>query len=94
METIYTWAVAEGGGTHITLRNRGYSSGFSRLMAPMMARAIRRANRAGAGVSVEAKPIVRFPANGLDCVMTGFGPGDAARHKHFGHRADQCGLLI
>jgi len=44
METTYTWRDAEGGATRMTLRNRGEPSGFSRLAAPFMARAIRRAN--------------------------------------------------
>jgi hypothetical protein len=44
METTYTWADA-GGGTRMTLRNRGEPSGFSRLAATMIARAMRRANR-------------------------------------------------
>jgi uncharacterized membrane protein len=45
METTYTWEDAPGGGTRMTLRNRGAPSGFSKLAAPMMARAMRRANR-------------------------------------------------
>ena len=45
METTYTWEDAPGGGTRMTLRNRGRPSGFSRLASPFMARAIRRANR-------------------------------------------------
>lgn len=45
METTYTWDDAPAGGTHMTLRNRGEPSGFSRLAAPFMAGAIRRANR-------------------------------------------------
>jgi uncharacterized membrane protein len=44
METTYTWADAPGGGTRMTLRNRGEPSGFSKVGAPMMARAMRRAN--------------------------------------------------
>jgi Polyketide cyclase / dehydrase and lipid transport len=44
METTYTWKDEPGGGTHMTLRNRGTPSGFSRLAAPLMARAVRRAN--------------------------------------------------
>jgi uncharacterized protein YndB with AHSA1/START domain len=44
METTYTWEPAAGGGTRMTLRNRGTPSGFSKLLAPFMARAIRRAN--------------------------------------------------
>src|SRR5919201_920034 len=44
METTYTWE-DEGAGTRMTLRNRGEPAGFSRLAAPFMARAVRRANR-------------------------------------------------
>ena len=44
METTYTWETIEGG-TRMTLRNRGTPSGFSSLVAPFMARAMRRANR-------------------------------------------------
>ena len=45
METTYTWDPASEGATHMTLRNRGNPSGFSRLSAPIMAAAMRRANR-------------------------------------------------
>lgn len=45
METTYLWAPAAGDGTHMTLRNRGEPAGFSRLLAPVMAPAMRRANR-------------------------------------------------
>jgi hypothetical protein len=48
METIYTWAEVSGG-TRMTLRNRGEPSGFSRVAAPMMAAAMRRANRKDLG---------------------------------------------
>jgi uncharacterized membrane protein len=45
METTYTWEpTAEG--TRMTLRNRGRPAGFSTLVAPFMAAAVRRANRA------------------------------------------------
>ena len=46
METTYTWADNSSGGTLMTLRNRGDPSGFSRVAAPLMAGAMRRANRA------------------------------------------------
>jgi uncharacterized membrane protein len=45
METSYTWEDAPGAGTTMTLRNRGEPSGCSKLVAPMMARAMRNANR-------------------------------------------------
>jgi hypothetical protein len=45
METTYTWESAGDGATRMTLRNRGSPSGFSKLAAPLMASAMRRANR-------------------------------------------------
>jgi hypothetical protein len=45
METTYTFDDAASGGTRMTLRNRGEPSGFSKLGAPLLARAMRRANR-------------------------------------------------
>jgi uncharacterized membrane protein len=45
METTYEWADAPGGGTRMTLRNRGEPAGFKRVAAPFMARAVQRANR-------------------------------------------------
>ena len=45
METTYTWAPTSAGGTHMTLRNRGEPGSFSKLLAPLMAPAMRRANR-------------------------------------------------
>ena len=44
METTYTWEDA-GGGTRMTLRNRGEPSGFAKVAGPMMASAMRRANK-------------------------------------------------
>jgi hypothetical protein len=45
METTYTWHDAGDGATRMTLRNRGESAGFANLTAPMVAAAVRRANR-------------------------------------------------
>jgi len=45
METTYTWQPTADGGTRMTLRNRGTPTGFSTLVAPFMARAVRSANR-------------------------------------------------
>jgi uncharacterized membrane protein len=44
METTYTWE-ATAAGTRMTLRNRGGSGGVARFAAPVMAAAMRRANR-------------------------------------------------
>jgi uncharacterized protein YndB with AHSA1/START domain len=44
METTYIWADDGRGGTRMTLRNRGEPSGFSGLVAPLLAGAMRRAN--------------------------------------------------
>ena len=45
METTYTWEPAPNDGTLMTLRNRGEPAGFSKVMAPIMKPAMRRANR-------------------------------------------------
>ena len=45
METTYTWRDTPAGGTHMTLRNRGRPTGFSKLVSPLMGTAARRANR-------------------------------------------------
>lgn len=44
-ETTYAWDEAGAQRTRMTLRNRGGPAGFSRLVAPFMATAVRRANR-------------------------------------------------
>ena len=44
METTYEWEPIETG-TRMTLRNRGTPSGFSRIVAPFMSAAMRRANQ-------------------------------------------------
>jgi uncharacterized membrane protein len=45
METTYEWEATGPASTRMRLRNRGEPSGFSRLGAPLMAAAMRRANR-------------------------------------------------
>ena len=45
METSYAWDDTADGSTRMRLRNRGEPSGFSSVVAPFMAMAMRRANR-------------------------------------------------
>jgi Polyketide cyclase / dehydrase and lipid transport len=45
METTYTWETTSSAATRMTLRNRGEPSGFAGLAAPVLAAAMRRANR-------------------------------------------------
>jgi hypothetical protein len=45
MQTTYTWTDTPSGGTLMTLRNAGEPSGFGNIAAPVMAAAMRRANR-------------------------------------------------
>jgi len=45
METTYTWESLSESATRMTLKNRGEPSGFSKLAAPLMASAMRKANR-------------------------------------------------
>ena len=45
METTYTWDPVGEGQTRMTLRNRGEPAGFSKIAAPFMAAAMRRATR-------------------------------------------------
>ena len=45
METTYTWEPEGDGRTKMTLRNRGEPSGFSKVVGPLMAAAMRRANQ-------------------------------------------------
>ena len=44
METTYTWVPTADGYTRMTLRSRGEPTGFFRLVAPIMAPVMRRAN--------------------------------------------------
>jgi hypothetical protein len=43
METTYSWREGHDDATHMTMRNRGEPAGFSKVAAPVMARAMRRA---------------------------------------------------
>ena len=45
METTYMWEDTADGSTRMTLRNRGSPSGFSNLLAPVIASNMHRANR-------------------------------------------------
>jgi uncharacterized membrane protein len=45
METTYMWEDAPAGATRMSLRTRGNPSGFSTVVAPFMAAAMRRANK-------------------------------------------------
>ena len=45
MQTTYTWTDAGPARTLMTLRNRGEPAGFKRIGAPVLTRAMRRANR-------------------------------------------------
>lgn len=42
METTYTWRQTDDGRTHMALRNRGEPAGFSTMLAPLMAGAMRK----------------------------------------------------
>ncbi|WP_422080199.1 SRPBCC family protein [Ulvibacterium sp.] len=46
METTYSWLKIGPDTTKMTLRNKGVPSGFSKLFRPIMAAAVRRANKA------------------------------------------------
>jgi uncharacterized membrane protein len=45
METSYVWEAQAESRTKMTLRNRGEPTGFSKIVGPLMAAAMRRANR-------------------------------------------------
>jgi uncharacterized protein YndB with AHSA1/START domain len=49
METTYEWERTPRGTTRMSLRNRGMPSGFAALAAPVIAPAVRRANRKDLG---------------------------------------------
>jgi hypothetical protein len=46
IETTYTWEDAQDGATKMTLGNRGEPSGFAAVAAPLLTRAMRKANEA------------------------------------------------
>jgi len=45
METTYAWDAVDQDATRMTLRNRGEPAGFAKLSGPLVAAAMRRANR-------------------------------------------------
>jgi hypothetical protein len=45
METTYTWTALDDAHTRMTLRNRGEPAGFTKVAAPLMTTAMRRANQ-------------------------------------------------
>ncbi len=45
METTYHWESLPSGGTRMSLRNCGEPSGFSKVLAPLLSGAMRRANQ-------------------------------------------------
>jgi hypothetical protein len=45
METTYVWSDTPAGATRMSLRNRGEPAGFSKVAKPLLAGAMRRANR-------------------------------------------------
>ena len=49
METTYAWEDGPDGTTQMTLRNRGEPAGFGKVAAPLIATAMRRANRKDLG---------------------------------------------
>ena len=64
METTYEWRDEPGGGTRMSLRNRGKPSGFSAIAAPLMVSSMRRANEqdlARLKALLEARPSTPAP---------------------------------
>jgi len=66
MRTEYTWAAVDASRTRMTLRNSGAPHGFSRLVAPVMAAAMRFINRGDlrrlAGILEAAEPGAEAPS--------------------------------
>lgn len=62
METSYEFEASDDGSTRMTLRNRGNPSGFAVIIAPLMAMAMRRANRKDLA---HLKQILEMPQAGV-----------------------------
>ena len=81
METTYAFEDTRGG-TRMTLRNRGEPSGFSKVAAPVMAKAMRRANgkdlRADQG---DPRESARWPRRARVMLSTWPSPGPAMRRR-------------
>ena len=67
MQTTYTWMSAGESATRMTLRNRGNPSGFSRLTAPMLELAMRRATTKDLA---RLKTLLRLESRGVDADET------------------------
>lgn len=51
METTYVWRDEPGGGTRMSIRNRGEAGGFAAIAAPLLERSMRKANREDLGTA-------------------------------------------
>ncbi|MCI0537639.1 MAG: SRPBCC family protein [Verrucomicrobiales bacterium] len=65
METFYGWKSLDSAKTRMTLRNRGFPTGFSSLLAPFMSMAVRRANQKDLA---RLKQLLEHPTDGESSV--------------------------